>query len=110
LADRFGLRSTAAIELTPTYPATVEAHIDNLDLQQLPIDLQTPLTGRLSANATSSLQLTQPKLARVAARIDAFEGSWNQQRFRAAGTSRHRVGRSTDHDRYGSRWLRKTRP
>jgi len=80
-ADRFGLRSTAAIELTPTYPATVEAHLDNLDLQQLPIDLQTPLTGRLSANATSSLQLTQPKLARVDVRIDALAGSWNQQPF-----------------------------
>jgi len=80
-ATRLGLQSTAAIELKPTYPSTVEARIQNLDLQQLPLEVQTRLTGRVSANATASLQLTQPRLAHVQARIDAFEGSWNQQPF-----------------------------
>ena len=84
-AARFGLRSRALIDLTPTYPTTIEARIDNLDLQQLPIELSTPLTGRLSANATSSLALTQPALARVDGRIDAFEGSWNEQPFALQG-------------------------
>ena len=84
-AQQFGLRAKAAIDLTPSYPATVDARIEALDLARLPIDLQTPLTGRLTASATSSLELARPGLARVNATIDAFEGSWNQQPFALDG-------------------------
>ena len=84
-ADRFGLQSKAVIDLTPSYPATIDARIDNLDLARLPVELQTPLTGRLSASATSSLELTRPAMARVNATIDAFEGRWNEQPFALQG-------------------------
>jgi outer membrane protein assembly factor BamA/autotransporter translocation and assembly factor TamB len=85
VAARFGLISKAVIQLAETYPATVEARVANLDLAQLPVALQTPLEGRLSATANASLPLAEPARANVDARVDAFTGAWNAQPFALDG-------------------------
>jgi outer membrane protein assembly factor BamA/autotransporter translocation and assembly factor TamB len=81
LANRFGLTSKTVVRLTPTYPATVEARLDNLELAALPMTLQTPLEGRVTATARASLELAEPSSARVDATIQSFAGAWNQQPF-----------------------------
>jgi outer membrane protein assembly factor BamA/autotransporter translocation and assembly factor TamB len=91
LAERFGLTSKAVVQLTETYPAVVEARVDDLDLGRLPVALQTPLEGRLSATANASLPLTDAARGNVDARVDAFEGAWNAQPFALDGPAELRL-------------------
>lgn len=90
-AGHFGLTSKAVVQMTETYPATVEARVENLDLARLPVSLETPLEGRLSATATASLTLTEATRANVDARVDAFEGAWNGQPFALDGPAAFHV-------------------
>lgn len=90
LAERFGLTSKAVVQLTKAYPAVIEARVDDFDLARLPVALQTPLEGRLSATANASMPLTEATRAIVDARVDAFEGAWNAQPFALDGPAQFR--------------------
>ncbi len=85
VARRFGLTANSEIQLTPTYPAQVEARIDKLDLAVLPVTLQTPLEGQLSATTTAAFPLAEPRKARADATIETFSGAWNAQPFALDG-------------------------
>ncbi len=84
-ADRFGLTSHAVVDVARPYPATVETRLSSLDLAALPVTLQTPLTGRLTADVTASLELARPERAHVAATVASLEGTWNGQPFAIDG-------------------------
>ncbi|HUQ87566.1 MAG TPA: hypothetical protein VM096_08415, partial [Vicinamibacterales bacterium] len=87
-ADRFGLKATSAIGTSSPYPATITADINDLDLAALPIDIQTPLEGRLRAHVDARGPLSDPQSGTANATVESFAGSFRQQPFTLEGPAR----------------------
>jgi outer membrane protein assembly complex protein YaeT len=84
-ADRFALTAKSEIGVERPYPATIAAEVSDLDLAALPLKLQTPLTGRVSATATAQGPLAEPIRGRAHALVESFAGSWRQMPFAIDG-------------------------
>ncbi len=84
-ADRFGVQANATVATTTGYPSTLQARITDLDLAALPVTLETPLTGSVSATVDATGNLTEPRAARVDATIQTFQGEWHGQPFGLEG-------------------------
>ena len=83
-ADRFTLAATAVVGLSRPWPTTVTVRTNDLDLEQLPLGLQTRLTGQLRAVVNAAGDLAQPERGRLTASIEALAGAWNGQAFALA--------------------------
>ena len=80
-ADRFGLNADAVIGVETPYPAMVKMQVNDLNLEALPIELQTPLDGLLRASMEGRGDLANPERGRATATIDAFAGTWKGHSF-----------------------------
>lgn len=85
IADRLALTAKSTIETKAPYAATIQASVNNLDLANLPVTLQTPLEGRLKAELTAAGPLSAPRRGQADATVDAFSGSWRQKPFKISG-------------------------
>ena len=84
-AERFGLTAQSKIAVERPYAATIVAEVDNLDLGELPLQLRTPLTGRVRAHLEAQGPLADPQRGSANARVETLEGSWRQMPFRIDG-------------------------
>ncbi|RPI57832.1 MAG: hypothetical protein EHM55_00405 [Acidobacteria bacterium] len=80
-APRFAATADARIDVEAPYPATGEVRIDNLQLEALPIELQTSLEGRLAATVTAKGTLESPKEGAATVQLHAVSGTWRGQPF-----------------------------
>jgi outer membrane protein assembly factor BamA/autotransporter translocation and assembly factor TamB len=84
-AGQFGLAARFVVAVERPYPATLEATLNELDLAALPVQLQTPLQGRVRATLTAAAPLSDIGSGSGEATIDALAGSWNRQPFSLDG-------------------------
>ena len=80
-AERFALDANAVIGVEAPYPAKLDLRVADMQLSSLPLDLRTPLDGRLRATAAAAGNLSNPEQASVDALVDAFTGTWNGHPF-----------------------------
>ena len=80
-AGRFGLNADAVIGVETPYPAMVKMQVNDLNLEALPVELQTPLSGLLRASMEGTGDLANPERGRATATIDAFAGTWKGHSF-----------------------------
>ena len=80
-ADRFGVNADAVIGVETPYPSMVKVQVSDLNLQALPLNLQTPLEGVLRASMEGTGDLANPEGGRATATIDAFAGTWKGHSF-----------------------------
>ena len=90
VAEKFALTAKSTIGTSAPYPATVSAEIGDLDLAALPLNLQTPLEGRLRARLEAEGPLSNPQAGRADATVESFSGSFHQQPFTLEGPARLR--------------------
>jgi outer membrane protein assembly complex protein YaeT len=81
-APAFGANATALIGVDAPYPAEATVRVNELALQQLPVTIETPFEGRLTATVEAAGPLSAPRDGSATARIAAFDGAWNGQPFR----------------------------
>ncbi len=86
-AARFNVEADARVGLRSPWPTTLNVRATDLDLAALPIDLQTPLTGRLRATVDAAGTLEAPERGEATAAIETFAGSWNGQPFSVTSPS-----------------------
>ena len=86
----YRLIANAVIGTQRPYATTAKVRVDNLQLATLPLNLQTPLDGQLSATLDAAGNLETPERMHATAVVDAFSGSWNGQPFRVEGPARLR--------------------
>ena len=101
-ADRFGVNADAVIGVESPYPATVKMQVNDLNLEALPMELQTPLEGRLRASMEGTGDLANPERGRATATIDAFAGTWKGHASASTRRPARLRGRTTG-DRAASR-------
>lgn len=89
-ADRFGLRAASTVETARPFLAKVSAQVTGLDLAALPLQLQTPLEGRMHARIEAEGPLTDLQRGRADAAVETFAGTWRQQPFTIDGPARFR--------------------
>jgi outer membrane protein assembly complex protein YaeT len=93
----FATTADVLIGVHQPYPMTAKVRVDDLQLSALPLNLQTPLEGRLRASVDAAGTLGgEGELAEAVeatAQIDAFDGSWNGQPFRIDAPARLRYAR-----------------
>ena len=80
-ADRFGVNADAVIGVETPYPSMVKVQVNDLNLQALPLNLQTPLDGVLRASMEGTGDLANPEGGRATATIDRFAGTWKGHSF-----------------------------
>lgn len=86
----FDVAANALVGTRPPYAATASVRIEDLDLARLPLNLATPLEGRLRATLDAAGNLDAPERMQGTADIAAFTGTWNRQPFRIDGPARLR--------------------
>ena len=84
-AEKFALTAKSSIGTSRPFPATLTASLNDLDLAALPLQLQTPLEGRLRARVEAAGPLADPQSGRATATIETFAGSFRQQPFELEG-------------------------
>ena len=84
-ADRFGMTVKSEIGVERPYPATLAVDVADLELAALPIDLETPLEGRVRAHVDAQGPLADPLRGRATATIESFAGAWRQMPFSVEG-------------------------
>jgi len=89
-ADRFSLTAQSTFGTASPYPATISATVDNFNLADSPVALQTPIEGRLQARLEATGDLTNWQNGHADASIEAFSGNWNQKPFAIDGPARLR--------------------
>lgn len=77
--ERFGSRVNGAVEIDPPYDGRADLTIDDLDLGALPLQIATPLSGRLRAHVHAEGAAAAPADASVAATIEQLDARWNDQ-------------------------------
>lgn len=87
---QFGLTAKSAIAVERPYLGSIVADVNNLDLAALPIELHTPLEGRVRARVEAAGPLADPLRGRADATVEAFEGAWRQMPFRIDAPARFR--------------------
>ena len=80
-ADRFGVNVDALIGVDSPYPTTAKVRVNDLNLQALPLNIQTPVGGLLRASIEAEGDLTEPERGRAKATIESFAGTWNSHAF-----------------------------
>ena len=80
-AERFGLNADAVIGVQTPYPAAVKLRVNDLNLQALPLNIQTPLSGVLRASMDGTGDLANPERGRATAIVEAFSGTWKGHAF-----------------------------
>ncbi|HEX6975126.1 MAG TPA: hypothetical protein VF147_12040, partial [Vicinamibacterales bacterium] len=80
-AERFNLVANAVVGLASPWTTTLKARADDLPLESLPLKLQTPFDGRLSATFEAAGDLAHAVRGRATADVESLSGSWNGQPF-----------------------------
>ena len=84
-APRFNLTAAAKAGLREPYPATAALHLTQSDLAQLPVSLDLPLAGSVSAVVQASGDLGNYEQAAASAEVSQLEVQWNGELVRADG-------------------------
>ena len=77
--ERFGSRVNGAIAINAPYGGRADLTIDDLDLAALPLQIATPLSGRLRAHVHAEGAASAPADASVAATVEQLDARWNDQ-------------------------------
>ena len=75
------MNAEAVIGVETPYPSMVKVQVSDLNLQALPLNLQTPLDGVLRASLEGTGDLANPEGGRATATIDRFAGTWKGHGF-----------------------------
>jgi outer membrane protein assembly complex protein YaeT len=81
-AERFNLNAKAQIAVARPWQTTLAVAANDLDLDKLPLALETPLLGHLRASIGASGDLAEPARAHATATIATTATEWNGQPFR----------------------------
>jgi outer membrane protein assembly complex protein YaeT len=86
-AGKFNLEANALIGTEAPYATTGEVVIDNLQLETLPLKLETPLTGVVRARASGAADLAQPADGTADLTIEQLDLTWNGQPIEVDGAA-----------------------
>ena len=78
-AERFAATMRAEAATRSPYPGRAELVVDELALEALPLQLDTPLTGRVRARVDAEGEGAALARATIAATIDKLDARWNDQ-------------------------------
>jgi len=78
-AERFATTVRAEAGIRAPYPGRAEVLVNGLALEALPLQLETPLTGRLRARVDAKGDGAALANATIAATIEALDARWNDQ-------------------------------
>ena len=80
-AEHFNLDANALIGLVRPWSTTLTLHVNDLDLERLPLRLRTPFEGHLRATVQATGDLAEPARGLATASIESLTGSWSGQPF-----------------------------
>jgi outer membrane protein assembly complex protein YaeT len=82
---RFNLNATANIGIQEPYPTTFEVKADNTNLATLPLKLEKPLEGNVTATVRGAGNLKEYEKGQASVEVAALNLTWNGQPVRTEG-------------------------
>ncbi|MEZ5286936.1 MAG: hypothetical protein R2712_19445 [Vicinamibacterales bacterium] len=78
---KFATSVDGTVGVQAPYPVSAAARVDGLSLEALPVELDTPLTGTITARAHADGPLGTPADLTATVQLDRADGTWNGQPF-----------------------------
>jgi outer membrane protein assembly factor BamA/autotransporter translocation and assembly factor TamB len=94
-ADKFKLHANADIATAAPFIGKADVAIEGLDLTTLPVKMETPITGIVTAHLTASGDVSKPFDATAALTLDPLAITYNKQPINTEGVSTIRYANRT---------------
>jgi outer membrane protein assembly complex protein YaeT len=94
-APEYNLSANARIGMETPYPAQVRIRVQDLSLARLPVDLEPPLAGSLTATVDASGPLAEWRQGEAQAHVETLDLLWRGHPLRTEGPLNFRVTRDT---------------